>query len=90
MKIRLFPNVCDIAQVKELDFQAPDTILQLLCVLAENYGQAMKSILFTVDNKLHPDIIVLLNGRHIEYVKGEKSRLSDSDTVSVFSRIAGG
>jgi len=90
MKIRLFPLVRDITKVTEFDIPAPETIMQLLYLLSEQYGKEMKNILLTEDSKVHPDMIVLLNGRHIEYVNGEESKLSDDDTVSFFSRIAGG
>lgn len=90
MIIRFFPLVRDITKINELDLPAPDTILQLLFLLSEQYGKEMKNILLTQDNMLHPDMIVFLNGRHIEYINGEASVLSDEDTVSFFSRIAGG
>ncbi len=90
MKIRLFPLVRDITKVNELDIPAPETIMQLLYLLSEQYGKEMENILLIQDSKLHPDMIVLLNGRHIEYVNGEESKLFEQDTVSFFSRIAGG
>ncbi len=90
MKTHFFPFVSDVAKIKELDLPTPETILQLLFVLSEQYGKEMKTLLLTEDNRLHPDMIVLLNGRHIEFVNAEESKLVDEDTVSFFSRIAGG
>jgi sulfur-carrier protein len=90
MKIKFFPHVVNIAKINEIDVPAPATVLQLMFLLSEKYGLEMKNILLTQDEKLHPDMIVLLNGRHIEYVNGVDSKLSDDDTVSFFSRIAGG
>jgi len=90
LKIRFFPNVVTIAKTKECDLPAPDSILHLLHLLSERYGKEMKDILLTADNGQHPDMIILLNGRHIEFIDGLGSKLSDDDTISFFSRIAGG
>lgn len=90
MKIKFFPQLIDITKAKEIDVQAPETVAQLLLLLSERYGQEMRNKLLTQDDRLHPDMIVILNGRHIEYIDGEASKLSDADTVSFFSRIAGG
>lgn len=88
--IRFFANIRDITKVKEVEVPAPETISALLYFLSEKYGKEMAGKLIGVDGKLHPDMIVLLNGRHIEYVNGEESRLSEEDIVSFFPRIAGG
>lgn len=90
MKIKFFPHVVNITKVNEIDLPAPSAILQLMFLLSERYGLEMRNILLTQDDKLHPDMIVFLNGRHIEYINGVESRLSDDDIVSFFSRIAGG
>jgi len=90
MKIKFFPQLVDITKAKEIDVQAPETIAQLMFLLSARYGQEMKQKLLTQDERLHPDMIVFINGRHIEYINGEESPLTDADTVSFFSRIAGG
>lgn len=90
MIVRFFANIRDITKAKEVEIAAPDNISQLLYSLSDEYGKAMAAKLIGDDGKLHPDMIVLLNGRHIEYVNGEESDLKDSDIVSLFPRIAGG
>lgn len=90
MKIRFFANIRDITKTKEAEVLAPGNISQLLYLLSEKYGKEMAAKLIGQDGKLHPDMIILLNGRHIEYVNGEESILTDADTVSLFPRIAGG
>ena len=42
------------------------------------------------NGKLKPHIIVMKNGRHIQYLKGLDTELKEGDTVSVFPPIAGG
>ena len=90
MKIQFFANIRDITKTKEAEVAAPKDILKLLYLVSEKYGKEMAAKLIGADGKLHPDMIVLLNGRHIEYVNGEESALTDADTVSFFPRIAGG
>ena len=90
LKIRFFPNVVTIAKTSECDLPAPESILHLLHLLSERYGKEMKNILLTADNGQHPDMIIFLNGRHIEFIDGLESKLSNDDTITFFSRIAGG
>jgi sulfur-carrier protein len=89
MIVKFFANVRDITKSKEIEVKAPDDIMQLLLLMSEKYGKDMKAKLL-LENRLHPDMIVLLNGRHIEHLQEERSKLSDDDTVSFFPRIAGG
>ena len=90
MLVRFFANIRDITKAKEAEVPAPESISQLLYLLSDRYGKEMAAKLIGSDGKLHPDMIVLLNGRHIEYVNGEESNLDESDVVSLFPRIAGG
>ncbi|MEI8216454.1 MAG: MoaD family protein [Eubacteriales bacterium] len=90
MIVKFFADLRDISKSKEIEMEAPQDIEALLNQLSILYGKKMKSRIIGEDNKLHPDMIVLLNGRHIEHLSGEASLLSESDVVSFFPRIAGG
>jgi len=90
MKVKFFANIRDITKSKEIDIAAPPDIMALLLILSDRYGKEMKGKLISGEGRLHPDMIVLLNGRHIEHLDGEDSKLSEEDTVSFFPRIAGG
>ncbi len=90
MKVKFFANIRDITKSKEIEMEAPEDIMRLLFLLSEKYGKEMRKKLISEDNRLHSDMIVLLNGRHIEHLEEERSKLSDNDTVSFFPRIAGG
>ena len=90
MIVKFFADMRDITKSKEIEIEAPKDIEMLLTQLSLQYGKKMKSRIIGEDNKLHPDMIVLLNGRHIEHLSGEASSLSDGDVVSFFPRIAGG
>ncbi len=90
MIVKFFANIRDITKTKEIEIKAPDDIMQLLFLMSDRYGKEMRKKLISQENRLHPDMIVLLNGRHIEHLQEERSKLSDEDTVSFFPRIAGG
>ncbi len=90
MKVKFFPHLTTITKTKEIDMPAPATISRLLSQLSEKYGTEMHKLLLEPDNTIHHDMIIFLNGRHIEYVNNEASVLTDEDTVAFFSRIAGG
>lgn len=90
MVVRFFANLRDISKTKETTIKAPETIRDLLYLLSDFYGKAMRQKLLASDGTLHPDMIVLLNGRHIEFLQGEETLLKEEDVVSFFPRIAGG
>ena len=90
MKVKFFADLRDITKAKEIEVEAPSTILELLTLLSLQYGKKMQSRIIGEGDKLHPDMIVLINGRHIEHLFGEASKLADTDVVSFFPRIAGG
>lgn len=90
VKVKFFADIRDITKSKETDIEAPKNILALLYQLSDLYGIKMKEKLIGEDGRLHPDIIVLLNGRHIEFLNFDESDLNEDDVVSLFPRIAGG
>jgi molybdopterin synthase sulfur carrier subunit len=90
MVVRFFANLRDVSKAKETTIKAPETIRDLLYLLSDSYGRAMGQKLLALDGSLHPDMIVLLNGRHIEFLQGEETPLKEEDVVSFFPRIAGG
>lgn len=90
MTVKFFANLRPITKVKETSVAAPKDIRELLLLLSSLYGKELRNKLLTKDDRLHPDMIVLLNGRHIEHLQGEDTSLSDEDLVSFFPRIAGG
>lgn len=40
--------------------------------------------------KLHPSIIVLLNGRNIRFLEGESTKVSQEDILMIIPPVAGG
>ena len=90
MIVKFFADLRDITKTKEVEIKAPATIMELLTELSLLYGKKLQSRIIGEGNKLHPDMIVLINGRHIEHLFGEASKLADADVVSFFPRIAGG
>lgn len=67
------------------------TALQLLIYIGDKYGQALSSQLLTGDKQhTHPDVIFLINGRNIDFLNRENSKIGETDIISLFPRIAGG
>ena len=56
----------------------------------ENKTQLDDGLLNSTKKKLHKDILVLINGRNIQYLKKYKTQLKEGDEVYVSVALAGG
>lgn len=93
MKIKFFAYFRDpeFASRKEADLSGPATVRELGFLIGELYGERFLNEFFTPDRSgLGEKIIVLINGRHVEFLGGIDAPLKDSDTVSLFPVVAGG
>ena len=91
MKLKFYAEFRSITKCKEVDITAPPDIWALLVYLGERYGNALRVKLFTPDGEdIASDINILLNGRNIHFLQGKNTRLTEADTVSIFSSVAGG
>lgn len=68
---------------------APATLRELLTALAARYGTLFRRAVFTGD-ELNPEIIILVDGRNVLYLRGLDTPLSQDDEVSIFPMVAGG
>jgi molybdopterin synthase sulfur carrier subunit len=69
----------------------PVTAIELLRELISLHGSALRKELLTADgDEIHPDVIFLVNGRNIDFLKGKDSVLEGDAVISLFPRIAGG
>ena len=58
---------------------------KLTLALSETYGDRLREKLLTPDGtELGEEIIILVNGRHVEHLGGIDTKLSPTDVVSIF------
>lgn len=79
------------AGCKELTCPAPGTVAQLGELLSQKYGPAFRGEFFSPDGtELGERVIVMVNGRRIEFLRGLDTPLAEGDTVQIFPVVAGG
>lgn len=87
VKILLFANLRLAAKNKEIDVRAED-VSEMMGSIKRNHRRVYDEIM---DNgKIRPFVKILVNGRHIEFLQGMKTQLSDDDDVAIFPPVAGG
>ncbi len=92
MRVRFFFFIERATGVRELEISAgvaPD-IQTLVDVLISRFGTPLRQELVAESGELRRDINVLVNGRNIEFISGPATVLTDEDTVSFLSAVAGG
>jgi len=91
VRVRLFAEYYDLAGKKrELELEVPEgaTVLDLARLLEETLP-GLRGRLVNGDT-IPEDTKVLVNGRNIEWLEKEKTKLRDGDTVAFFPPAAGG
>ncbi len=89
MRVKFFAYYRDIFKCKEINIKSCKTINELVDYFCYEYGQKVKNI-FYKNNKFSDEIIILVNGRHINHLEKLETKLKESDTVSLFPVVAGG
>ena len=90
MRVKFFAYLRDYAGCSETNMPAAATIGELARVLSDRYGPRLGDKLLTADGDLGTDLIVMVNGRHINHLGGINAALKDDDTVQIFPMVAGG
>ncbi len=90
MVVKFFATFRKITKEKEIVVEAVPTLRDLLELLVLRYGQPANDNFLLREGQLHPDVILLVNGRAVEHLQGLDTRLASDDVVSIFPRIAGG
>ncbi|MGZ4198765.1 MAG: MoaD family protein, partial [Thermoleophilia bacterium] len=62
---------------------------ELLAALAGRYGASFRRAVLS-GAELSAEIIILVNGRNVRYLRGLDTPLQASDEVSIFPMVAGG
>ncbi len=71
------------------DVTAP-TVRELIHELARRFGTDFHDALLDAEGRLHPGIIVLVNGENVHFLQLLDTPLSPSDTVAIFPPLGGG
>lgn len=90
MQVKFFATFRKITQEKEIQMSGAASVGELFQQVVKRYALDAANNFLLAAGKLHPDTIVLVNGRAIEHLNGLETALCETDTVSIFPRIAGG
>ena len=90
MLVKFFATYRQIAQCKSCDVAAPQDVLALLEELSARWPAFRDLILNEEGTDKGDDVIIMVNGRHIEHLDGVATKLSEDDCVAVTPLVAGG
>jgi molybdopterin synthase sulfur carrier subunit len=91
MRVKFFAYLRDYTGCKEIDAPCQPTVGDLARALGEQYGPTLREkLLAPGGGELGPEIIILINGRHVSHLGGVNAPLKDDDTVQIFPMVAGG
>jgi molybdopterin synthase sulfur carrier subunit len=90
MRVKFFAYIRDYTGCSEADMPVAATIGDLARILGEHYGPKMHEIMLTADGELGPNLIIMVNGRHIVHLGGINTPLKDDDIIQIFPKVAGG
>jgi len=89
MVVKFFAFIRDYTGSKETSMESCPTLREFLDKLCSRYGMGFREKIFAGD-RLSDDIILMVNGRHIEHLEGLDTHLKENDEISIFPRVAGG
>jgi molybdopterin synthase sulfur carrier subunit len=95
MRVRFFAYLRNITGCAEADIPYRETVGSLACSLCDLYGDKLRQKIFpagtpSAEEKFGPEIIILINGRHVSHLGGFGAALNPDDRVDVFPLVAGG
>ena len=91
MMVKFFAGIRSITGCRESDIHHQADLRGLLCALGEQYGLRMRQKVLARDGQgLGAEIVILVNGRHVEHIGGIDAPLGPDDVVQIFPLVAGG
>lgn len=90
MQLKFFATYRQIAGCKVCTISAPENVLALLHEMAQRWPAFRELVLSADGQTKSDDVIIMVNGRHIEHLDGVQTALSDDDTVAITPVVAGG
>jgi molybdopterin synthase sulfur carrier subunit len=90
MQVKFFAYLRDYTGCSQTDVQAVPTVGDLTRILSGQYGSKLRDAMLTADGEMGPNIIIMINGRHVFHLGGLSAQLKNDDTVQIFPKVAGG
>ena len=98
MRVRFFATIRNLTGCAETEISSKETAGALARSLCELYGEALRKKVFPNgeqdmkpgEEKFGPEIIILINGRHVNHLGGSAASLKSDDLVDIFPLVAGG
>ena len=90
MKVEFYANLRELTGCSVIDAPLTPTINGLINLLCERYGKNLAEKLLTSQGELGPEIIIMINGRHIVHLGGINAPLKENDLVQILPMIEGG
>jgi molybdopterin synthase sulfur carrier subunit len=92
VEIRFFAYIRDYTGTKKVAWPEPAADLaELLHQLSRKYGTKFRDAVFDQSlTELNAEIIILINGRHVQHLDGIRTKLTATDLISIFPMVAGG
>lgn len=91
MQVKFFAYLREYTGCKVTDVPYEPDIYHLAHALCDTYGGKLRAKMLSADGEdLGEEIIILVNGRHVEHLGGIRAKLEPGDVVSIFPVVAGG
>jgi len=100
VRVRFFAYLRNFTGCAEADIPYQETAGALARSLCGLYGNKLREKIFSPiegvssgkpgDDKFGPEIIILVNGRHVSHLGGFNAPLNPDDRVDIFPVVAGG
>ena len=90
MLVKFLATYRQIANCKSCDMPAPSNVLELMKALCARWPEFDGLILNDERTDKGDDVIILVNGRHIEHLNGVATPLTEQDYVVITPLVAGG
>ena len=99
MRVRFFANLRTITGCAEADLPFKETAGALARSLCELYGDALRKKIFPsgktgnepgAEENFGPEIIFMINGRHVDHLGGVSAPLAPDDRIDIFPVLGGG
>ncbi len=90
MLLKFLATYRQITGLKQCDIPAPENVLALLHEVSARWPEMRNLVLDASGTEKGDDVIILVNGRHIEHLNGVQTSLSEQDYVLLTPLVAGG
>ncbi|MBS7655620.1 MoaD/ThiS family protein [Candidatus Bathyarchaeota archaeon] len=92
VKLKLYGDLKAKANKSEIELSMPkgSKVRDLLFIISKNFNEEFKEALLNSSGKLKPTIIMLVNGRNIDFINKLETQLADGDIISLVPAVFGG